>query len=380
MLAGSDLCVSVGWCDMRTHAKDPGYEHKEDLNSLTNVAAMGGFTDIALLPNTKPVVQTKEGISYFKHFSAQSLVQLHPMAAVTINTEGKDFTEMLDLHHAGAVAFTDGEHPIDNADIFLKTLQYLEQIDGLLVNRPEEKHLAHFGQIHEGFTSMQLGLKGIPALAEEMMIHRDLKLLEYANIKSDKPVLHFATVSTKEGIELIRNAKTKGLPVSCDVAAHQLAFDDTALEGFETNLKVSPPFRSADHVMALWEGLLDGTVDAIVSDHNPQDEESKNIEFDAADFGIIALETVYSILNTLNEQRLTQEQIIEKLTQKPRQILRLKQPKISVGETANLTVFSPSKSWTYSKTHSKSKNTPLFGLTLQGAVLAVFNNNRYHFF
>ncbi len=370
-----DLHVSAGWFDMRVHAKDPGHEYKEDLESLSNAALAGGFTEIALLPNTKPTIQSKESLAYFHRFSARNLLQLHPMAAITLDTQGKDFTEMIDLHTAGAVAFTDGIHPIENPDILLKTLQYLTQVKGLLVNRPEETALTHYGLMHEGITSTLTGMKGIPAIAEEMMVYRDLKLLEYLDIKSDVPVLHFATISTKEAVRMIREAKAKGLAVSCDVAAHQVAFDDTVLSGFDTNLKVNPPFRSQEDIKAIWEGLADGTIDAIVSDHNPQEEDAKNIEFDRAEFGVIGLETAFSVINSLND-KLTLEQLIEKFTINPRRILRQPQPKIEIGEVANLTVFSPTIDWVFEEKaiQSKAKNSPFIGIKMKGKAVAVFNN------
>jgi dihydroorotase len=375
IIEGENLHLSVGWIDMRVSPKDPGYESKEDLTSLTNAAMAGGFTEIVTLPNTKPTIQTKESVAYFKQFSSNRLVQIHPAAAITKNCEGKDFTEMIDLHHAGAIAFTDGEHPIWNADILLKTLQYLYPINALLMNRPEEQHLAMFGQMHEGIESTLLGMKGIPAMAEELMIMRDLKLLEYANIQSENSVLHFSTISTAKSVELIREAKQKGLPVSCDIAAHQLAFTDADLREFDTNLKVNPPFRSQNDIEALQKGLADGTIDAIVSDHNPQDEEAKNLEFDLADFGIIGLETAFAVAN--NYGKLSIDNLIEKFTTNPRNLLRMPQISIKEGEIANLTLFNPDLEWTFTESdiQSKSKNSPFIGKKIKGKVLGVFKGN-----
>ncbi len=377
---GENLCVSVGWLDMRVSAKDPGYESKEDLTTLCNAAMAGGFTEIVTLPNTKPVVQTKESIAYYKGFSSNQLVEIHVSAAITKNCEGKDFTEMLDLHNAGAVAFTDGEHPLWNADILLKTLQYLAPIDGLLMNRPEEPSMTMFGQMHEGIESTMLGMKGIPSTAEELMIIRDLKLMEYflGNDlqKNSNSKLHFSTISTENAVELIRKAKKKGLPVSCDIAAHQLAFTDADLKDFDTNFKVNPPFRSKNDIKALQKGLADGTIDVLVSDHNPHDEEAKNLEFDLADFGIIGLETSFSVANTYAD--LPVEALIEKLTKNPRKLLRLPEISIKVGEIANMTIFDPTLDWTFSKNniYSKSKNTPFIGKQLKGYSMAVINKGR----
>ena len=380
IIEGQNLCVSAGWVDMRVSPKDPGYEWKEDLTSLCQAAIAGGFTEIFTLPNTKPIVQTKEAIAYFKGFSANQLVEIHVGVAVTKNCEGKDFTEMLDLHNAGAAAFTDGEHTIWNADILLKTLQYLAPIDALLMNRPEEPSMTMFGQMHEGIESTMLGMKGIPSAAEELMIMRDLKLMEYFlsnnHAQNQNSKLHFSTISTEKGVDLIREAKKKGLPVSCDVASHQLAFLDADLKNFDTNLKVNPPFRSKKDIKALQKGLLDGTIDTIVSDHNPHDEEAKNLEFDLADFGIIGLETAFSVANTFS--KLSVEQLVEKFTRIPRQLLRLPEVSIKEGQIANLTIFNPTIDWTFlvNDIRSKSKNTPFLGTALKGKSVAVINKGK----
>ncbi len=379
-IIGEDLHASAGWIDMRVSPKDPGYESKEDLNSLSAAAMAGGFTEIVTLPNTKPVVQTKEAIAYVRNFALSQLINIYPAGAVTKNCEGKDFTEMLDLHQAGAVAFTDGDHTLWNADILLKTLQYLAPIDALLMNRPEEPSMTIFGQMHEGIESTLLGMKGIPSTAEELMLMRDLKLLEYYLGENFNPknnsCLHFSTISTKNGVELIRQAKAKGLPVSCDIAAHQLAFTDADLKDFDTNLKVNPPFRSQKDIEALQKGLADGTIDVIVSDHNPQDEESKNLEFDMADFGVIGLETAFSVANTYSN--LSIEKIIGKLTTSPRKLLRLENVSIKEGNQANLSIFDPSEEWIYESKNiqSKSKNSPFIDKKLKGKVKAVINKGK----
>jgi len=377
------LCVSAGWVDMRVASRDPGFEHKEDLDSVREAAAHGGFTEIVLLPNSEPVVHSKDTLNYIKNSGRGGLVKLHVAAAVTRKAQGVDFTEMIDLHTAGAIAFTDGEHPVQNADLFLKTILYLQPLNALLMNRPEDRQLTVFGQMHEGITSTLIGMKGMPSLAEEMMLNRDLKLLEYALEKSSlelssQPILHISLVSTKEAVELIREAKKKGLPVSCDVAAHQLAYEDKDLLDFDTNLKINPPFRSATDHDAIRQGLSDGTIDAIVSDHTPHDEESKNLEFDHADFGITGLETAFSLASM--HSGLSTEDIVEKLTSQPRHILRLEEIAIAEGSTANFTFFEPETEWVFEKTYSKSKNTPFLGQKLKGAVRGVFNNGRLEWY
>ncbi|MDO1444921.1 dihydroorotase [Rhodocytophaga aerolata] len=366
------LKVSAGWVDMRALAKDPGLEHQEDLYTVRDAAAAGGFTEIALLPNTHPFTQTKESIIYAKTKGNTHAVTVHPMAGVTIDGKGKDLTEMIDLHMAGAIAFTDGIKPVWHSDILVKTLQYLQTFNGLLINRPEDTLLTQFGNMHEGITSTMLGLKGIPAIAEEMMIARDLRFLEYAGGK-----IHFSTISTAKAVQLIRQAKHKGLKVSCDIAAHQIAFDDTALLEFDTNLKVNPPFRSQADIAALWEGLADNTIDAIVSDHNPLDIESKKLEFDLAEFGITGLETAFALINTYNKI-LSVSDMVEKLAIRPRQILQLPVPAIEEGQVANLTLFSTELEWTYLEKNirSKSLNSPFIGQTFKGKPLAIINNGK----
>lgn len=395
VIESDNLHVSAGWVDMRVLAQDPGYEHKEDLTSVCKAAAAGGFTDIAVLPNTQPVIDDKGTLGYVRRMAEGQPVNVHVIAAVTKKAAGEDFTEMLDLHHAGAVAFSDGTHPLQNPDLLLKTLQYLQPINGLLMNRPEEQLLTRFGQMHEGIQSTLLGLKGMPALAEELLVERDLRLLDYvlsgergagsreASPGSEysapgalSPSLHFSTISTARSVELIRQAKAQGMPVSCDVAAHQLVFDDSALAGFDTNLKVNPPFRAKEDVAALWAGLADGTIDAIVSDHSPQDAESKNLEFDQAEFGITGLETIFPVLVTYNKG-LSLSQLIEKLTTRPRKILRLPAVSIAEGQPARLTLFDPTRTWIYEHTFSKSKNSPFFDQSFKGRVVGTVHNGQF---
>ncbi|MCY7357265.1 MAG: dihydroorotase [Rudanella sp.] len=380
-----NLHVSPGWVDMRVSGCDPGFEHKEDLTSVCRAALAGGFTDITVLPNTQPVVDSKDTLGYVRRMAEGQPVGVHPIAAITKGTKGEDFTDMIDLHHAGAVAFSDGEHPLQNADLLLKTLQYLRPFGGLLMNRPEEAGLTRFGQMHESVQSTLLGLKGMPAMAEEIIIERDLRLLAYvlgvdftlhqSLTRRTAPILHFSCLSSAHSVSLIRAAKERGLPVSCDVAAHQLVFDDSAMAGFDTNLKVNPPFRSRTDVAALWAGLSDGTIDAVVSDHSPQDDESKQIEFDQAEFGITGLETVFGAIMSHNPG-LSVSQLVNALAIQPRRILRLPALTIAEGQPATLTLFDPAAQWTFARSVSKSKNSPFLGQTLTGQVLGTIRAGR----
>ncbi len=371
--------VSAGWVDMQADFGDPGYEHKEDLESGSQAAAAGGFTEVALLPNTQPTIQTKNDVLYLKH-RALGLVSLLPMAAVTRDTKGEELTEMIDLHHAGAVAFSDGTHPLWHTQVMLKALEYVQRFDGLLINRPEDIHLNMFGTMHEGVQSTLLGMKGMPVLAETVAIERDLSLLKYVteHAVAQPPRLHFSNISAAASVALVRQAKRQGLPVSCDVAIHQLMFDDTYLQDFDTNYKTNPPLRTAEDISALKEGLQDGTIDVIVSAHQPQDEESKKCEFDQAAFGMMGLQAFFPILQTLVSEVLPLELLIKKVTTEPRKLLKLPVASIKVNEEANLTLFDPQRSWQLNDASnlSKSKNSPLFGKDLQGKVLAVFHNRQ----
>jgi dihydroorotase len=369
VIQSNDLHVSAGWFDMRVDFCDPGYEHKEDLTSGAEAAAAGGFTAVALLPNTNPCIQSKNEISYLQKNNSKQLVQIYPYGAITRDCKGEDLTEMLDMHYAGAVAFTDGKKPIWNTDILVKTLQYLQKFDGLLINKPEDTYLTAFGVMNEGYISTILGMKGMPKLAEEIMIARDLRLLEYAGGK-----IHFANVSSAESVRLIRNARKKGMKVTCDVAAYNLHFDDSQLLKYDTNYKVDPPLREEKDLRALDRGIREDVIDAISSSHIPQDEECKKLEFDLADYGMLGLQTLFPIIVArCGDDKESLVKYLEKITKGPRNILGLSLPQIEVGAPADVTIFDPTLIWTYShELHkSKSHNSPFFGKRLKGKVLGV---------
>jgi len=374
VIKAEGMKLSVGWFDLGTYIGDPGLEHKEDLISGTRAAAAGGFTEIALLPNTSPAVQTKNEISYLTRNNENSLVQIHPMASVTRNNKGEELTEMIDLHEAGAVAFTDGLRPIWHTDILLKALQYLQKFDGILIDHPEDNWLNLFGQMHEGVNSTRLGLKGMPRIAEEIAVSKNLELINYAGGR-----LHFSRISTAKSVELLKSAKRK-LKVSCDVAAYQPLLDDSMLSDFDANYKVNPPLREKVDNEALIKGLKDGTIDVLCSGHLPHDEESKNLEFDLADFGIINLQTFGANLTALSKN-IDWDVLIEKITVGPRQVLNLEVPSIEEDTKANLTLFDPERSWVLNESSnlSKSKNSPWFGKELKGKAVAVFNNSKHWF-
>ena len=375
IIRADGMILSAGWLDLGAFVGDPGLEHKEDLSSLAKAAAAGGFTEVAVLPNTHPPIQSKNEVSYIIQNNDNRLVQIHAMASVTKNNKGEELTEMIDLHEAGAVAFTDGLRPVWHTDVFLKTLQYLQKFDGLLIDHPEDIWLNRFGQMNEGVNSTMLGLKGMPRIAEEVAVSKNLKLLDYAGGR-----LHFAKISTAKTVGLIRTAKKKGLNITCDIPAYQALLDDSLLHDFNTYYKVNPPLREKEDNEALIKGLNDGTIDVLSSGHVPQDEESKNLEFDQADFGIINLQTFGSQLASLSKW-VAMESLIEKVTSNPRRILGLSQPTIDVDAKANLTLFDPSLEYTFSPGDnlSRSKNSPWLGTTLTGKVVATFNNSRHWF-
>lgn len=371
VIKAEGMILSTGWFDLGTYIGDPGLEHKEDLESIGKVAAAGGFTEIATLPNTSPSIQTKNDVKYLTRHNDDRLVQIHPLASVTKNNKGEELTEMIDLHEAGAAGFTDGLKSIWHTDIFLKSLQYLQKFNGVLIDHPEDIWLNMFGQMHEGVNSAMLGLKGMPRIAEEIAISRNIKLLTYAGGR-----LHLSRLSTSKSIGLVRAAKKK-MNVSCDIAAYQPLLDDSLLSTFDTNYKTNPPLRERADNDSLINGLKDGTIDVICSGHTPQDEESKSIEFDHADAGIINLQTFAANLVSLSKE-VKWDLLIEKVTNGPRTVLGLELPVIDVEAKANLTLLDPTRSWALDEKSnlSKSKNSPWFRQTLTGKTVAVFNNNK----
>ena len=374
IIESNNLIVSPGWFDLRSNFNDPGFEQKEDLSTGCEAAASGGFTGVAVLPNTNPPVHSKNEITYLREGNNKRVTQLYPIAAVSKNLTGEELTEMLDLHNSGAIAFSDGDQPIWHTDILLKALQYLQKVNGLVINKPEDPRLNLFGNMHEGIVSTELGLKGMPSLSEEIIISRDLDLLEYAGGR-----IHFSTISTSKSVELIRKAKRKKMHVTCDVAIINLIFDDTSVGDFDTNFKLNPPLRTKNDIKALLRGIEDGTIDAIVSAHSPQDSESKNLEFGLADFGATGLQTMLHALGIITEE-IPLELLIEKITQGPRTVLGLKNPRIEEKTPAELTVFDPSLEWVYNELNNKSKsiNSPFWKQKLRGKVLATFNNKKVY--
>lgn len=373
VLEAEGLHLSVGWMDFGVQVGDPGLEHRETLHTAGAAAAAGGFTAVAALPNTDPVIDTKSGVQYICKNAEGKLVNFHPMGALTLKCAGKEITEMIDMQRAGAVAFTDGPFALQHSGVMVRALNYVRGFGGVVINQPLDQHLLHGGQVHEGAISTSLGMPGIPAVAEEVMVRRDLHLLEYTESR-----LHLANISTAGAVQMVREAKAQGLQVTASVAVMNLVYEDQATTSFDSNYKVLPPLRSAADRHALREGVLDGTIDIIASNHQPLEEEAKKLEFPYAGFGATGLETLYALCRTYLGDWLSHEVLIEKIACNPRRVLGIKLPEIKKGEMAELTLFQPEIKWRYdrSRVYSRSFNSPVLGQELRGRPVAVINNNQ----
>jgi len=366
---GTGKYVTPGFFDLNCNIGELGLETKEDLQTGTRAAAAGGFTGVALMPNTQPPVHSKAEVEYLVNRAKSNLVDVYPLGTISHKRDGKDMAEMYDMFLSGAKAFTDGNRPVQDAGLMERALLYTKGFNALILSYPEDTAIAGKAKVHEGEMSTLLGMKGIPSLAEELMIARDLYLAEYTGSK-----IHFSTISTTRSVELIREAKKKKLKVTCDVAAHHLILTDEALAGFDSQYKVKPPLRTQNDVDALIAGLKDGTIDAIVSQHTPQEVEFKDVEFEVAEYGIIALQTIFPILLKAG---LDINLIVQKLAIKPREILNVEKASIIEGKKANLILLDPNEEWQYTKQNNQSKsyNSPFIGQNLKGKVVLSCNNN-----
>lgn len=368
------MSVSPGWFDLYAHLCDPGYEYKEDIVSASKAAAAGGFTGIAALPDTKPVIDSKSGIEYILNKARGQIVDIFPIGAVTKGCEGKELAEMYDMAAAGAIAFSDAQHPIAEAGLMMRGLLYVKKIGSVIIHYPHDDSLAPHGVMNEGISSVNFGMHGVPALAEDLMVVRDIELAEYTGSR-----VHFSCISTKEAVSRIREAKQKGIPVTCGVNPVHLTLDDTALSNYDSNLKLFPPLRTPADMEALKVGLIDGTIDVICSAHQPQNEERKKLEFEYADPGIINLQTCFALANMALRDMMKTEMIITKMVDNPRRILGLPVPTITESSVANFTIFDSTASWEFSKVDIKSKsfNTPFTGMKLIGKPVAIYNHNQF---
>ncbi len=364
--------LSPGFFDLNCNIGEPGLETKEDLYTGTKAAASGGFTGIALMPNTTPPVHSKAEIEYLLNRSQKNLVDVYPLGAISYKREGKDLAEMYDMYLSGAKAFTDGNRPVQDAGLMERAMLYAQGFDALIFSYPEDTAIAGKAKVNEGEISTLLGMKGIPSLAEELMIARDLYLAEYTGSK-----IHFSTISTTRSVELIREAKRKRLEVTCDVALHSLVLTEEVLLGFDSQYKVKPPLRTRDDLNALLEGLNDGTIDAIVTQHTPHEVEFKDVEFEVAEFGMIGLQTAFSLALKAG---MNLAQIVQKLAVGPREILNVEIPSIAEGQAANLVLLDTESEWEYNRKNNRSKsyNSPFIGQNLKGKVLLTYNNNQFY--
>jgi len=369
VITGNQLHLSPGWVDVFAHFADPGYEYKETLETGSRAAAAGGYTDVFVIPNTKPVVDTKSQAEYISQKSKALPVTIHPIGAISKGAEGKDLAEMYDMRSSGAVAFSDGLNPIQSAGILLKALQYVKAFEGTIIQIPDDKSVGANGLMHEGIISTRLGLPGKPMIAEELLVARDIKLVRYAGSK-----LHFTGVTSPKSLEYIRRAKESGLAVTCSVTPYHLFFSDEDLMQYDTNLKVYPPLRTKSDVEILRQAVLDGTIDCIASHHLPHEYDSKVLEFEYAKYGMTGLETTYAAIKTALPA-LSENRWIELVSTNPRKIFGLPATAIQKDAQACITIFEPGTpvNITAAAFLSKSKNSAFTGKTLQGRVKGIVN-------
>lgn len=363
-----NLHVSQGWFDSSVSLGEPGYEDRETIANGLQVAAKSGFTAIALQPNSTPIIDNQSYIKFVLDKAKNQATTLFPIGALTKNSDGQDLAELFDMKNAGAIAFGDYNKAIQDANIQKIALQYVQDFDGLVISFCQDSSLKGKGIVNEGIASTRLGLKGIPTLAEELHIARNLFLLEYTGGK-----LHIPTISTQKSIQLIQEAKAKGLQVTCSVAVHHLVLNEEILSGFDSRYKVAPPLRDEATRKALLQAVIDGTIDCITSDHNPLDIEHKKLEFDMAKDGTIGLESAFGALGTV----LPLDVIIEKLTN-AKTIFGLPQNKIEVNIKAELSLFTPNVESIFTKENilSKSKNSAFLGQKTKGKAYGIFNNGK----
>ncbi len=364
-----NLHVSTGWFDTSVSFGEPGYEERETLQHGVQVAAKSGFTDVAINPNTYPIVDNKSAVEFLINKVNGAATSIHPIGALTQQSKGVEMSEMYDMQQSGAIAFGDYNKPVSNDNLLKIALLYAQNFDGLVLSFPKNNLIAGEGVANEGKNSTLLGLKGIPALAEEIQIARDLFLLEYTGGK-----LHIPTISTAKSVQLIKDAKEKGLDVTCSVAVHNLFLTDDELHGFDANKKVTPPLRTEEDRIALLQGIKDGIIDIITTDHNPIDVEHKKVEYSTAKDGTIGLESAFGALNTV----LDIETIVKCLSDNPRKRFGIDSVTIKENEKATLSIFNPKGEYTFSEENiiSTSKNSIFLEKKLKGKAYGVFSKNQ----
>ncbi len=370
IIKGNDLHVSIGWMDIFADFAEPGNEHRETLESGANASAAGGFTDVMLIPNTNPVVDSKAQVEFLIERSKQLPINIFPIGAVTKNAEGNTLAEMYDMHASGAVAFSDGTKSIQQSGVLLKAMQYVVAKNATIIQVADDKSISDAGLMNEGIESTKLGLPGKPSIAEELMIARDIELLGYTNSK-----LHITGVSTKKGIELIAVAKKNGLQISCSVTPYHLLFCDEDLYGYDSNLKVNPPLRTRADMQALQAALRIGEIDCIASHHSPQSWDDKTCEFEYAKNGMITLQTLYGTINGIMNDTAA---LVKILTENNRNIFDIAKPSIEENVSACLTIFTPNTEYVFEENRivSKSKNSAFVGKMMKGKVVGIINKGK----
>jgi dihydroorotase len=376
VIKGESLHVSCGWFDLHVNFSEPGHEYKEDIASGSLAAAQGGFTGVLVMPSTDPPASQRSVIEFIAQRSRNSIVDVHVAGCLSSQRKGVDLSEMYDMYQAGAKVFTDDKLAVQDSGLMIRALQYSKNFGGRIFAFPEDMHITGKGFVHEGVAATSLGLKGSPSIAEEIMISRDISLAEYTG----SPI-HFSTLSTKGSVDLIRKAKASGMKVTADVSATHLLLNDESLREFDAVFKVKPPLRSEEDRLALIDGLVDGTIDCICSDHIPQDVENKIKEFELAAFGAGGIETAFAVARTATKDKLSLPELISKFTSHPRNCAGIKGTMIEENQSANMTIFEPDTKWRVEEKYlkSKSKNNPFINRELTGKPVCVIHNGQIHY-